>query len=489
MFNLKFFTVVLFFGIIACNNAVKQNQEPQKEETKKNVLVICIDDLRPELNAFGAKYIKSPNIDHLASIGRSFTRHYVNAPSCGPSRYTLLTGQYGAQYRRHYNQPLFSRAADLSKTPEVESPSMPEWFRKQGYTTVSVGKVSHHPGGRGGENWNDDSIIEMPNAWDKHIMPVGEWKTPRGAMHGLANGKVRTPNQRDVIEAFDGGDKSYPDGLIAEEGLKQLEELSSQDKPFFLAIGLIKPHLPFGAPKKYLDLYDGVDIPAPLHPEKPEGKTTWHKSNEFMNYDRGGKDPREDKAFALELKRYYAACVSYADKHVGDILQKLKETGADKNTIVVLWGDHGWHLGEHSIWGKHSLFEESLRSPLIVYTPGMENSGEQSDAVVESLDLFPTLCDLTSLPTPNVAQGASLVSLMENPKSEGHSAVAYTSGASTLRTDRYRFTEHCSGVVELYDHEIDSLETINIASENPKLVTKLRAQLASKLDDAFNCNP
>lgn len=485
--NLKYLLFLLIIGAFTACNSEKQKQE--KTLVKKNVLLICIDDLRPELNSFGAAYIKSPNIDYLASIGRSFTRHYVNAPSCGPSRYTMLTGQYGDQYRRHYNQPLFSRAKDRIKTPGQISPSMPEWFRKQGYKTVSVGKVSHHPGGHGGTNWDTDTILEMPNAWDKLLMPVGAWKTPKGTMHGLANGKVRGPNQRDVMEAFDGEDISYPDGLIAKEGLEQLEALTSGSQPFFLAIGLIKPHLPFGAPKKYLDLYEKVTIPPPSHPEKPKGKTTWHKSNEFMNYNRWDKDPRADREFALELKKYYAACVSYADKHVGDILNKLKETGADKNTIVVLWGDHGWHLGEHAIWGKHSLFEESLHSPLIIYDPGMENAGEQSNAIVESLDIFPTLCDLSEIPMPTFTQGSSLEPMMNSPKVEGHTAVAYTSGATTIRTDKYRFTQHCSGAQELYQHVKDPSETINIATDYPALVQEFRKQLEAKLDYAFDCNP
>lgn len=489
MVRSSIFILALFSVITACNSGKqKQDQEP-KTDRVKNVLLICIDDLRPELNSFGATHIKSPNIDYLASIGRSFTRHYVNAPSCGPSRYAMLTGQYGAEYRRHYNQPLFSRAKDGVKHPDQITPSMPEWFRNHGFKTVSVGKVSHHPGGRGGDEWDTDSIPEMPNAWDRHIMPVGEWETPKGAMHGLAYGKIKKPNQRDVLETVDGKDTSYPDGLIAEEGLKQLEELASGEQPFFLAIGLIKPHLPFGVPKKYLDLYDGVDIPAPSHPEKPKGKTTWHQSNEFMNYDLGGKDPREDKEFALKLKKYYAACVSYADKHVGDILKKLKETGADKNTIIVLWGDHGWHLGEHAIWGKHSLFEESLHAPLIVYDPDMENPGDQSNAIVESLDIFPTLCELSKVPMPDFTQGSSLVSMIKDSKAEGHTAVAYTSGATTIRTNNYRFTEHCSGDLELYDHVKDPPEIKNIASENPELVTKLRTQLEGRLMDAFNCNP
>jgi iduronate 2-sulfatase len=182
----------------------------------KNVLLICIDDLRPELNSFGASYIKSPNIDRLALAGRSFFSHYVNAPSCGPSRCTLLTGRYGATG----NNALFKRAEKIANNQEGIPPSMPEWFRQNGYTTVSVGKVSHHPGGRGGDDWNDSTIIEIPNAWDKHLMPVAEWEHPRGMMHGLANGEIRVKGgEMDVYQSVDGPDTTYPDGLIVNEAL------------------------------------------------------------------------------------------------------------------------------------------------------------------------------------------------------------------------------------------------------------------------------
>ncbi|MFY0686459.1 MAG: sulfatase [Cyclobacteriaceae bacterium] len=466
-------------------------QQTEEQSRPKNVLLICIDDLRPELKSFGADYIKSPNIDQLAGMGRAFHRHYVNAPSCGPSRFAMLTGRYGLEYRLHSNQSLFSRAKSISANPDSIPPSMPEWFRQNGYTTVSVGKVSHHPGGRGGDRWDSDSIPELPGAWDKHIMPSGDWKDPRGAMHGLANGKARSPEFRDVIEAFDGPDTSYPDGLIAEEGLRQLEELVESDQPFFLAVGLIKPHLPFGVPKKYLDLYEGVTIPEIKHPEKPEETTTWHGSGEFMRqYERWGKDPREDTVFALELKKYYAACVSYADKHVGDILNKLKETGADQNTIVVLWGDHGWHLGEHAIWGKHSLFEESLLSPLIIYDPGMKSQGQKSMAVVETVDMFPTLIDLTQLPKTGFTEGVSLVPQMEDPNAPGHAAAGFRAKFTTLRTATHRFIQHESGAVELYDHRTSEKETLNIADENPELVQKLKQELQQKMGPlAFEWEP
>ena len=467
------YLITIFTLLLMVSNFVVAQQ--------KNVLIICVDDLRPELNSFGASYVHSPNIDSLASVGRAFSRHYVNSPSCGPSRYAFLTGQYGLEYRGASNQSLFKRAEATQDKNASIAASMPEWFRNNGYTTVSVGKVSHHPGGRGGENWDDQNIPEMPNAWDKHLMPVAEWETPKGAMHGLSFGKVRTANDRDVLETVDANDKSYPDGHIAEEGLKQLGELAKGDKPFFLAIGLIKPHLPFGVPKRYLDRYKNAEIPPALHPGKPEGVTTWHDSGEFMGYNRWGKDPREDKDFALELKKYYAACVSYADKHVGDIIKKLKETGADKNTIIVVWGDHGWHLGEHAIWGKHSLFEESLKSPLIIYDPSMDNKGQMTDAIVESVDVFPTLCEMTTLPIPDFAQGTSLKPIVENADAEGHEAVAFKSHATTIRTNQYRFVQHKGGEVELYDHQTAAAEQVNISEENPEVVKQLKDKMVAKM--------
>ncbi|MEE9368737.1 MAG: sulfatase [Pontiella sp.] len=454
---------------------------PDRTAVSKNVLLLCIDDLRPELNCFGATHIHSPNIDGLAAQGRSFHHHYVNAPSCGPSRYSMLTGRYPVKGRG--NEHLRERAEMVTEDPNSEPPSMPEWFRENGYTTVSVGKVSHYPGGRCGRGWADESIPEVPNAWDRHLMPVGEWENPIGAMHGYANGKKRIKGDEDyVFESVEGPDTIYPDGLIAEEGLKQLEELASGDQPFFLAIGLIKPHLPFGAPQEYLDLYDGVEFSSIPHAAKPKGITTWHGSGEFMGYNRWGKDPRKDHEFALEVRKHYAACVSYADKHVGDILAKLKETGVDKNTIIVLWGDHGWHLGEHGIWGKHCLFEEALRSPLIVYYPDIGKAGQKSDAIVETVDVFPTLCDLTGLETPEFAKGISLRPMLEEPSLAGHESIAFWTGKQTIRTDRYRLVVHPTSAVELYDHTTPEKETLNIASKYPDLVADLKKQLSAKME-------
>lgn len=466
---LSFISGLFFMLITNCQQA--------QIDKKPNILLICVDDLRPELKSFGASYISSPNIDALASKGVIFQKHFVNSPSCGPSRYTLLTGQYGPAG----NNALFRRASKMNQGIVVEK-SMPGWFKENGYTTVSVGKVSHHPGGRGGKNWNDSTKVEMPNAWDRHLMPVAEWQHPRGMMHGLANGEIREKSSKmDVFQSVEGNDNSYPDGAIADKAIEQIRELTTNKKPFFLAVGIIKPHLPFGAPKKYYNKYQGVKLPKIKYPHKPKGKTTWHGSGEFKKYNSWGKNPNKDSVFADEVRRHYASCVSYADAQVGKVLAELKRTGADKNTIIVLWGDHGWHLGEHSIWGKHSLFEESLHAPLIIHYPEMKLEGHKTDAIVETLDIFPTLCDLTGIKIPEYSQGKSLKEILNNYNSSGHTALAYKNNASTIRTKTHRMILHNDGFVELYDHTTKERETKNIANQHPKLVEKLKKKLYARL--------
>lgn len=445
---------------------------------KPNVLLICVDDLRPELKCFGVDYIHSPNIDALAARGRIFSRHYVQAPTCGSSRYTLLTGRYG----QGGNGALFGRAKQIAKSPDTVPPSMPAYFRQHGYTTVSVGKVSHHPGGRGGKDWDDDTALEMPLSWDRHLLPSGSWQHPRGWMHGLANGEIRK-NAKDMalIQALDGPDSIYPDGPNTEEGLRQLDLLAKDDKPFFFAFGILRPHLPFGAPKKYLDLYKDAELPATPHPTKPAGKTTWHGSGEFMKYKRGGRNPNTDADYAIDVRKHYAACVSYADAQVGRMLERLDKLGLRENTIIVLWGDHGWHLGEHAIWGKHALFEESLRSPMIISHPGIAKPGATSTSIVESLDIFPTLAELTKLPAPDFANGVSLQPILAAPDAPGHAAYSYHGKGKTIRTDSHRLIVHSNGHMELYDHSTPEAETKNLAETNAKLATQLQKKIEARL--------
>jgi iduronate 2-sulfatase len=439
---------------------------------RQNVLLICIDDLRPELKCFGKDYIHSPNIDALAARGRAFTRHYVQAPTCGASRYALLTGTYGPAG----NGALFQRAQN------PKNPSLPAHFRDNGYTTVSIGKVSHHPGGRGGSDWDDDSKLELPNSWDRHLLPAGKWQHPRGWMHGLANGEIRkNAKDMDLFQALEGNDEIYPDGIAVDETLKQLKLLADDKKPFFLATGILRPHLPFGAPAKYLRPYKDAKLPPISHPNKPEGKTTWHGSGEFMKYNRWGKDPNKDDAFATEVRKHYAACVTYADAQVGKIIQQLNDLGLAKNTIIILWGDHGWHLGEHAIWGKHALFEESLRSPLIVISPEVKKPGTISKAVAETIDLFPTLCDLTGLKKPGYLDGDSLLPQLKDAGAPSdNAAISYSNRARTLRTATHRLIAHKDGHLELYDHTTPEGETKNLAKEEPGLAKKLLTRLQSQ---------
>ena len=450
-----------------------------KPVRQPNVLLICVDDLRPELGCYGKEYISSPNIDQLASNGRIFSSHYVQAPTCGASRYALLTGQYGPGD----NGALFKRAKQLASDPSSVQASMPAWFRSHGYTTVSVGKVSHHPGGRGGSDWDDGQQLEMPKSWDRHLLPAGPWKHPRGAMHGLANGEIRkNAKDMDVFQSVAGEDEIYPDGLIVAESLRQMDSLAADaEKPFFLAVGIIRPHLPFGAPAKYMQAYEDIELPPIPHPKKPEGITTWHGSGEFMKYNRWGRDPNRDAAFATEVRRHYAACVTYADALVGQLLKRLDRLGVRDDTVVVLWGDHGWHLGEHAIWGKHALFEESLRSPLIIQYKGLGAPGETTDSMVESIDVFPTLCQLTGVPTPSGLDGVSLKPCLENISAKGHSAISYGRRGRTIRTQRYRLIVHGKGAVELYDHDQPDAETHNLASEYPNVVARLKEQLDERL--------
>jgi len=453
-------------------------------EQKNNILILCIDDLNNQLGCLGHDYMHTPNLDKLASKTRLFERHYVQAPTCGVSRYAFLTGKYSAEgSNRSSNKALFSRAKKLNISPESITPSMPAWFRKHGYETISIGKVSHHPGGKGGKNWDDANELEMPNSWDKHFVPLGEWPHPRGVMHSLSNGQYRIDRKNyPVYESHDGSDTSYNDGLIANAAIKNLQSLGQSKKPFLLAVGFIRPHLPFGAPKKYMKPYQKVSIPQPSHPNKPKHRTTWHESSEFTNYLCWNKNPITDENFAQEARKHYAACISYVDKLVGDVINELEKQGLDQNTTIVLWSDHGWLLGEHGIWGKHCLFEEALLSPLMIGYPGMPNKGISTQSIVESVDIFPTLCEISGIPAPKNLSGKSLLPVLKDPKFKNSYAVSYwKSGSTTIRTNQHRLILHKDGYAELYDHSSPEKEAKNQASSQKDLVKSLSATLKQKL--------
>ncbi len=450
-----------------------------------NVLFIAIDDLRPELGAYGETHMVTPNLDRLAAEGRMFRNHFVQAPTCGASRFSLLTG-IRPRSSDHLSNDAFVR---LLPREEAERPeSVAHLFRRNGYYTAAVGKVSHYPDGRvytyQGEG---DGRPEMPFSWDESTGPADKWGTAWNAFFGYADGSNRN-QARGVAPAFESADVSdsdYPDGLIAATAVEKLAEL--RDRPFFLAVGFHKPHLPFTAPQRYWDLYDADAIELSENPDAPTDThaAAVHDSNEmFGNYghpvERGAAGERLDDAYARTLRHAYFAAVSYVDAQVGTVIDALERYELAGDTVVVVWGDHGWHLGDHTIWGKHSTFERALRSVLIVRVPEIPDPGTPADGLVESLDLYPTLAEIAGLSAPAGLDGVSLVPLLDDPHHPGKDgAFGYWQGRRTLRTQRFRLTLYDEGepAVELFDHRTDLGETTNVADAYPEVVARLLPQL------------
>ncbi|MFP6907354.1 MAG: sulfatase [Verrucomicrobiota bacterium] len=451
---------------------------------RPNVLFICIDDLRPQLNCYGEDIMVTPNLDRLAATGRLFRNHYVQVPTCGASRFALWTGRRpsksGALGNGSFNM--------LPKTDTPDAHTLPQLLRKNGYTTASIGKVSHSPDGKvypyGGDG---DGPLEMPFSWDDTAMPLGRWVTGWDTFFAYADGTSRTQRQKNKtpwppVEMHEGDDKSYPDGWIAEAAVAKLKALKAREKPFFYAVGFFKPHLPFTAPKRYWDLYDRATIQLAPAPGKPEGinKASWHGSGEMFKYGHRTDDRRNDPAHLRKLRHAYYACVSYTDAQVGKVLAALDEQGLRENTVVVVWGDHGWHLGDNAIWGKHSLYDRALKSAFIVRTPGMKHPGVPAEGIIESLDIYPTIAGLCHVPVPAYLTGRSFVRLLEDPAAPGkNGALGYWKNGRTLRSGAWRITEYSKGspTVELYSHAADPHETRNVASRHPELVQKLLEQL------------
>ena len=448
-----------------------------------NVLFIAIDDLRPQLGVAGYGYMHTPNLDRLASEGRYFSRHYVQVPTCGASRYSMLTG-IRPHLPEHLNNSAFS---NLISQEEADAPeSVAHLFRRNGYYTAAIGKISHMPDSKvytyEGEG---DGAPELPFSWNEATGPVGKWETAWNAFFGYSDGSNRNM-ERGAYPAFERAavpDTSLPDGLIAMDAVNKLREL--KDRPFFLAVGFFKPHLPFTAPEKYWALYDDLEISLSPNPETPIAglPQSLHASSEmFRNYgphpSPGGEGVRIDDDYARTLRQAYYASVSYVDAQVGIVLNELDALGLDQNTIVVAWGDHGWHLGDHTIWGKHTTFERALKSVLMIKTPRIDQPGVPAHGIVETLDIYPTLAELAGLEPPSNLGGLSLVPVLKDPSYVvKESALGYWRGRRTLRTNRYRITEYEDGGIELYDHDSDGFETVNIADEKPEIVAELLAQL------------
>ena len=458
--------------LAACLPAAQAEERP-----RMNVLFLAIDDLRPELAVYGAEYMHTPAIDGLAEEGVSFRRAYSNVPVCGASRASMLTG---LRPTRERFLTFYSRIEE--DAPDV--PTLPGWFKQAGYTTVSLGKVTHHRND-GASSWSEP-------AWGPENSSLPGY---RGWRNYLEEENIREDMRKEeghppAWEAPDVEDDAYFDGRVAQRAMELLQQFKQEDTPFFMALGFVKPHLPFNAPKRYWDMYplDGIAPAADrLFPEKAP-QQAWHNWGELRKY-RGvpaGDEPVPDD-MARKLIQGYRAATSYSDAQVGRVLDELDRLGLAENTIVVLWGDHGWSLGEHGLWCKHSPFELANRIPLIVRAPG--SSRGVANGLVESVDIYPTLVELAGLPAPGHLQGDSFTQALDDPGVVLKKAVfPRWQNSDSIRTDRYYYTEWRDeqGKVTdrmLYDHDEDPGELNNVAGDSAYalIVNELSLELAGHI--------
>ena len=447
-------------------------------QRRPNILLIGVDDLRPELACFGRNHMITPNLDQFASESVAFGSNYCQQAVCSPSRTSVLTGC----------RPDTTKVYDLVKHFRSTLPNvvtLPQYFKNAGYFSEALGKV-YHEDLDDPASWSVPSALEtVPEEQKQYQLPVSyEQERERGKelkSHGLVYGPP--------IETADAREEKYLNSRITSEAIRRLDNARNASKPFFLAVGYHKPHLPFVCPRRYWDLYGGLDIKVPLK-RKPEGAPDLAMTNfdELRHYygmplDRA---PLSD-ALSRDLIRSYYACVSFLDSQIGRLTKALQERGFGQNTIVVLWVDHGWHLGDHGLWCKHTNFEHATQVPMIIRVPGLHPA--RIDALTENIDLYPTLCELASLPIPTHLEGTSLAPLMRRPRQTWKSAAFSQYPRErymgySLRTPRYRLTRWkgtSSGEVaaeELYDYGTDPDETVNLASD-PKhsaLLEGLRRQ-------------
>ena len=476
--------VVVFLAAGGPKSALAAEPAPA---AKPNVLFIAVDDLRPELGCYGAAHIKSPNIDALAKNGITFNRAYCQQAVCSPSRISLMTGL------RPDSTKIYDLTTALRKTlPDVVT--LPQHFKNHGYHAAGFGKI-YHGGLDDKESW---SVPHTPNRAMQYADPkiLAEVKK-KGAEGWEQGGRNKGP----AWEAAECEDNQLVDGYIADKAIVAMRSLAApaaEKKPFFLAVGFEKPHLPFVAPKKYFDLYPPAgEIKLPPDMRAPKGAppiamTNWAELRPYTGIPKKGPLPEQQ---AKEMIRAYYASVSYMDAQVGRLLDELDRQKLRDNTIVILWGDHGYQLGEQGLWCKHTNFENSTRVPLIISTPSQKSRGV-TDALVELVDVYPTLCALANLSPPKGLEGDSLAPLLDDPQKpiksaafsqyprrENDAVMGYS-----IRTDRFRYTEWQENwksgqpnviARELYDHEADPRETVNLADEaqHAETVKQLSQQL------------
>jgi iduronate 2-sulfatase len=459
---------------------------PASGAERPNVLFIAVDDLRPELGCYGAEHIHSPHIDELAATGTTFLRAYCQQAVCSPSRTSLMTGL----------RPDSTKVYDLNthfrdKVPDVVT--LGQHFKQHGYYAVSMGKI-YHGGFDDRPTWSEPARRPQGGSGyvTEHNQQIIAERRRAARQKGLQGRALNRAARGEAWEAGDVQDEAYTDGAVAKLGVETLRELAGREEPFFLAVGFVKPHLPFNAPQTYWDLYDPAKIQLAPNPFPPQGVTEYTLTSfgEIRVYSgMPAMGPISDEQ-ARQLKHAYYACVSFTDANVGKLLGELDRLGLRDETIVILWGDHGWKLGEHASWCKHTNMENDANAPLIIRAPEQKAPGGKTRALVEFVDIYPTLCELAGLPQPPHLEGTSAAALLDDPDLPGEPAAfsQYPRGnvmGYSMRTDRYRFTSwknrrtgHVQAV-ELYDHQTDPQENVNIAGmpEHAELVQMLQRQL------------
>ena len=450
-----------------------------------NVLLILVDDLKPSFGAYGDKWVHSPNLDRLATRGMRFDMAYCNQAVCAPSRNNLLVGS------RSTSIGVYSLGQHF-RTAVPDAVTMPQYFKQHGYHAAGVGKVFHIGHG----NINDIHSWSVPFQPDKVI----DYVLPESTGGQLTREEALFSNKsKDGLpmgaawEIADVDDEAYADGRIAAEGIKRLQSFKQTAEPFFLALGFTKPHLPFCAPKKYWELYDRSKLPMAAYTLPPDGAPAYAGKTigELNQYKPVPQNPPLSEELQRTLIHGYYASLSYMDSQVGRVLDEVDRLGMREDTIIVLWGDHGYHLGDHGTWTKHTNYEQANRIPIVISAPGVTKADSHSSALIETVDLFPTVAELAGLPVPTGPQpidGDSFVSVLRGQNTDiGEYAYhCYPKGGrlgQAIRTDRYRLVKwqrqgsSQPPEYELYDYEVDPLEKRNHADEQPDIVSQLSAIL------------
>ena len=474
--------------------------------TKPNILFISVDDLRPQLGCYGDKLIQSPNIDRIAARGIVFNKAYTQQAVCSPSRTAIMTGL----------RPDVTKVWDLDthfRPAQPDCITLPQHFKANGYQCEALSKI-YHKGHEDGRSWTaphwypfgrsvDTDLVDWTKQIvTKHDVNVLEYSSPE-ANDTSVKKKDKEAKAGPSFEVSSKDDSELPDGATAAEAVKRLATLKAKGQPFFLAVGFLKPHLPFVAPKKYWDLYDPNSIPLPAIDHLPEGAPPYvgHTNGEVHNYPGVPRGDPIQADFAKNLRHGYYACISYMDAQVGKVLDALEKEGLADNTIIVLWGDHGWQLGDHGLWHKHTNFELATRAPLLISVPGSKTAGQKCSATVEFVDVYPTLAELCGLPNPTGLSGRSLKAFINNPSAPSTKVAIsqYPKKAPegqvmgySIRNDRYRATfyrlRNGSQVVgtELYDEQNDPNETVSLANkpEHKDLLETLAKHLPPVGSDA-----